>query len=463
MLTLSDARSVHLVGAAGSGMSALAALLLKMGKQVSGSDLVESPSGLALRAAGARLFLGHDPQHLAGAQLVVRSAAVDDANREIAHARALGLPTMKLAEAVGSLMAGRQGVGVAGTHGKSTTTALVAWLLERGGLEPTALIGAEALNFQSGAILGSGPMVVEADEYDRRFLHLSPEVAVVTSVEADHLDYFRDLAEIELVFQEFVDKVPVHGRLVVCADDPGAARLRTVGQRDSYGFSTDATWRATEYASRAEGGSAFSVTTAGRSWPAESPLVGIHNARNALAALAVADYFGMGLRPALAALREFAGTRRRFETKGRPNGVWVVDDYAHHPTAVAATLRALRHAGTDKNQVWAIFQPHTSNRTHALLAEFARSFGDADHALVLPIYRPSGREAAARAVSSTDLVERLRANGHPDARLVETFDEALAIVRAGVVAGDAVITLGAGNVTDLSDQVVRCLGGEGLQ
>lgn len=441
-------------------MSALAALLLKMGKQVSGSDLQESPGGAAVRAAGAELFLGHEPHHVAGAQLVVRSAAVDDLNPEVVQARALGLPTMKLAEAVGFLMEGRQGVGIAGTHGKSTTTALVAWLLERGGLEPTALIGAEALNFQSGAILGPGPMVVEADEYDRRFLNLTPEVAVVTSVETDHLDYFRDLAEIEHVFQQFVDRVPVRGRLVVCADDPGAARLRTKAQRDTYGFSADATWRASEYASSAEGGTTFTVTTAGRSWAVESPLVGIHNARNTLAALAVADYFGVGLRQAVAALREFAGTRRRFETKGRPNGTWVVDDYAHHPTAVAATLRALRHAWPGKGQVWAIFQPHTSNRTHALLADFARSFWDADHVLVLPIYRPSGRETEARIVSSADLVERLRANGHPDTRLVETFDEALATIRAGVVAGDAVITMGAGDVTVLSDRVVRCLEGE---
>lgn len=454
---LEGVERIHLVGIGGSGMAPLAALLLQMGKSVSGSDLQESPAVLGLRAAGARVSIGHAASHVADAQLVVHSAAVPDSNPEVAHAQAANIPTPRLAEVVGSLMRGRQGVGVAGTHGKTTTTALVAWLLEQGGVQPTALIGGEALNFASGALFGPGPVVVEADEYDRRFLHLSPEVAVVTSIEADHLDYFSDVAEIESVFQQFVDLLPPHGRLIVCADDPGASALRFDHQRDTYGFSADVTWRASNYAPRDGAGCTFTLSTSGRTWPVESPLIGIHNVRNTLAALAVADYFGVGLRASLAALPQFAGTRRRLETIGQPGGVWIVDDYAHHPTAVAATLRALRHARARRGQVWVLFQPHTSNRTHALLDDFARAFSDADHALILPIYLPAGREAAARPVTSQDLVERMRASGHADARYVDTFDEGIATIRSGAVGGDVVVTMGAGDVTRLAQRLVQAL------
>jgi UDP-N-acetylmuramate--alanine ligase len=297
-------------------------------------------------------------------------------------------------------------------------------------------------------------MVVEADEYDRRFLSYWPEVVVVTTVEADHLDYYRDLDEIRAAFQTLVDRLPEHGRLIVCADEPGAASLRAgPAQRETYGLSPGADWYITAYAPVPGGGSRFEVHVGGRSWEVAWSLVGEHNACNAAAALAVAEHFGVGLRASLAALAEFVPPRRRFETKGCPKGVWIVDDYGHHPTEVCATLRAARASTT--GSMWVVFQPHTTNRTASLLNEFGSAFGAADHALILPIYQPSGREAAPRPVTSADLASRVRASGHPDARAVASFGEARRLLKREVGPGDLVLTMGAGDVTLLSDALVE--------
>jgi UDP-N-acetylmuramate--alanine ligase len=454
-LGLAEAERVHMVGIGGSGMGALASLLLQMGKQVSGSELASSASVDQLRVAGALIYPRHAAEQLGQADFVVRSSAVPGDNPEVLEAERRGVPNKKLAEAVGQLMRGRSGVAVAGTHGKTTTTALLTWLLDKGGVDPLALIGADTPAFPLGARVGDGPMVVEADEYDRRFLNYWPEVAVVTSVEADHLDYYADLAEIRGAFRELVERLPEHGRLVVCADEPGAAALDSAARRETYGFAPNADWRISDYVPVAGRGAHFTLETDGRAWPVESPLLGEHNARNVAAAIAVVDYFGVGLRASLAALPGFKGPNRRFETKGRPRGIWVVDDYGHHPTEVAAVLRAARAAS--EGAVWVVFQPHTTNRTAALLDEFAASFGDAQHALILPIYRPSGREVAARPVSSADVVARIQRSGHPDARLVESFDAAEAAILDGAKPGDLVLTMGAGDVTALSDRLVKVL------
>jgi UDP-N-acetylmuramate--alanine ligase len=444
-----------MVGIGGSGMAAFGSLLLKMGKQVSGSDLAISSTVAQLRAAGAVVFETHEAANVRGADYVVRSAAVPSDNPEVVEATQRGLPTKKLAEAVGELMRGRSGVAVAGTHGKTTTTALVTWLLDQGGIDPLALIGADTPAFPLGARLGEGPMVVEADEYDRRFLNYWPEVAIVTSVEADHLDYFRDLAEIRAAFQALVERLPEHGYLLVCADEPCAASLDSAARRETYGFAAHADWRIDDYVATAGRGARFTLRTAGRAWRVDSPLVGAHNACNVTAAIAVADYYGLGLTAALTAVSSFEGPRRRFETKGRPRGVWIVDDYGHHPTEVAAVLRTA--ASVAEGEVWVVFQPHTTNRTSALLNQFAASFGDAGHALVLPIYRPNGREAQERPVEASSVVEAVRRQGHPDARMVESFDAALQIVVAEARPGDLVLTMGAGDVTLLSDRLVEAL------
>ncbi len=455
MFDVRQAHRVHLVGVGGSGMSALASLLLQMGKQVSGSELASGPATAYLRANGAVVWEGHAAEQLGHADYVIRSSAVPLDNPEVVEANRRRLPSRKLAEAVGELMLDRSGVAVAGTHGKTTTTALVTWLLEGGGLDPLALIGADTPAYPLGARPGDGPIVVEADEYDRSFLHYLPEVAIVTSIEADHLDYYRDLGEIRGAFQTMVERLPEHGLLVVCADEPCAASLATPARRETYGFATDADWRIDDYAALLGRGARFTLRAHGRAWPVESPLLGKHNARNVAAAIAVSDYFGIGLLAAFATLPQFRGPRRRFETKGRPRGIWIVDDYAHHPTEVSAVLRAA--AEVVQGDVWVVFQPHTTNRTGALLEEFGAAFGDADHALILPIFLPIGRETSPWAVTSEDMVARIVAAGHPDARFAASFSDAEQAVLAAAKPGDLVLTMGAGDVTRLSDRLVKAL------
>jgi UDP-N-acetylmuramate--alanine ligase len=454
---IARARHVYMVGVGGSGMAALASLLLQMGKRVSGSDLSGSPTVEQLKTAGAMIFDGHQASNVADdVDYVVRSSAVPVDNPEVLEAERRGLPNRKLADAVGELTRTRSGVAVAGTHGKTTTTALVTWLLDQGGVDPLALIGADTPRYAHGARMGEGPMVVEADEYDRRFLSYWPEVAVVTSIEPDHLDYYRDLGEIRMVFEELVGRLPTHGRLVACADEPCAASLSSKARRETYGFAGDADWQIEDYTPVAGGGARFVLRADGRAWPIESPLVGEHNARNVAAAIAVADYFGVGVRLAMAALPHFEGPRRRFETRGRPRGVWVVDDYGHHPTEVLAVLGAARTVA--EGEVWVVFQPHTVHRTSALFDEFVSAFDAAHHALVLPIYRPSGRETPGPEVTAEDLVGALRRHGHPDARYLADFDAARTAVVGAARAGDLVLTMGAGDVTRLSGQLVEALG-----
>jgi UDP-N-acetylmuramate--alanine ligase len=454
---LVHAHRVHMVGIGGSGMAALSSLLLQMGKELSGSDVLGGPTIEALRGAGAIVYGAHAASNVGeDVDYVVRSSAVPQENAEVVEAERRGLPNRKLAEAVGELMRTRSGVAIAGTHGKTTTTALVTWLLEQGGVDPLALIGADTPRYAHGARLGEGPMVVEADEYDRRFLAYWPEVAVVTSIEADHLDYYRDLDEIRAAFGELVERLPADGRLVVCADEPCAAGLNSRARKETYGFAYDADWRIEDYAPEVGRGARFSLQSGGRTWQIESPLVGEHNARNAAAAIAVADYFGVGIRVAAAALPAFEGPHRRFETRGRPRGVWVVDDYGHHPTEVSAVLRAARSVA--EGEVWIVFQPHTTHRTWALLTDFAGAFDAADHVLILPTYRPSGRDSDGPSVSSEELTEAIGRHGHADTRYVPDFEVACETVVRNAKRGDLVLTMGAGDVTRLAGQLVEALG-----
>jgi UDP-N-acetylmuramate--alanine ligase len=438
-------------------MAALASLLLRMGKRVSGSDLSASPVLESLRAEGATVFASHQAANMTtDVDYVIRSSAVPGTNAEVVEAERRALPSRKLAAAVGELMYGRASVAIAGTHGKTTTTALVTWLLDQAGLDPLGLIGADTPTYPHGARPGDGPMVVEADEYDRRFLEYWPEVVVVTSIEADHLDYYADVAEIYSAFQELVLRLPEHGRLIACADDACAASLESPARKETYGFAADADWRIDDYASIAGLGTRFTLNAEGRKWPIQSPLVGQHNARNVAAAMAVADYFGVGLRVATAALAGFQGPRRRFETRGRPRGIWLVDDYGHHPTEVAAVLSTARTVA--EGEVWIVFQPHTSHRTWSLFEDFVGCFDAADHVLLLPIYRPAGRDEEGPQVTSGDLAEAIARHGQRDVRYVESFAAARGAIVGDAQPGDLVLTMGAGDVTRLADQLLEALG-----
>lgn len=450
---LAGARRVHLIGVGGSGMSTLAELLLGRGLTVSGSDL-SAEAAAAVRARGARVDVGHRAGQVDGAELVIVSAAIPPENEELAEARRRRLPILTHAEALGELMRGRVGVAVAGTHGKSTTTAMIGFLLAAAGLDPTVLVGARAVDFGGGARAGHGPhLVVEADEYDRRFLALRPTLGLITSIEADHLDYFRDLEEIVGAFRAFVDRIAGDGVVVTGADDPVLASLGLPRRRVTYGAAESADWRLDRPEPRPGGGCSFRVRGPAGEAGVNLRLSGLHNASNATGALAAVTALGADLEVAAAALAEFRGTERRFQTLARAGGIWVVDDYAHHPTAVRATLEAARqvHAG----RVWAVFQPHTSNRVAELMDGFATAFEPADLLTLLPIYRPPGRGKGERPVTSADLA---RAIGRPPVRLAASLDEAEAELAGELRPGDLALVMGAGDVTRLAHGLARRIG-----
>jgi UDP-N-acetylmuramate--alanine ligase len=455
---LSTARHVHLVGIGGSGMSGLAQLLLEQGKRVSGSDARASAITGHLERAGARIHVGHAADQVGKADLVIISAAVAAANPEVAAARARGIPVLSHAEVLGLLVAGARGVAIAGTHGKTTTTALVGFLLERAGRDPTILAGSEMLNYGASVRLGQGAaVVVEADVYDRRFLHLRPRVAIVTGVEADHLDYYRDLGEIREAFAAFTASLPDDGLMLACADDPLAPALPTPARRATYGLGTAGDWRATAVRERAWGTDFVAIGPSGERAAVRLPLLGRHNVANALAALAVSTHAGVPLGEASAALADFRGTRRRFQRVGAAAGVTVIDDYAHHPTAVRVTLeaaRAARAASAEPGPIWVVFQPHTRNRTARLLDEFAAAFAAADAVFVTPIYEPVGREQEPLNVSGADLAARIAG---PPASYLPDLDAVVDQIAAAAPPATWVLTMGAGDVERVGPLVLEKL------
>lgn len=447
---LAKAKTIHFIGIGGIGMSALAELLLGQGKKVTGSDVKGSPIVDRLQARGATINIGHTADAVAGAELVVATSAVGSDNPELVEANLQRLPVVKRAELLGWLMSESYGIAIAGTHGKTTTTAMVAYLLYQSGLDPTALIGGEPLDFESHGLLGhSQYLVAEADEFDRSFLQLWPKVAVITSVEEDHLDCYADMDDIARTFTEFASRVPSDGMLITCVEDPILQSMKLSVPRQSYGSSDVADWMLTDCVPVRPFGTHFDFTSPGGSvHQCNLRLSGRHYALNALAAVAVAAQ--VGIRPGMAAsaLSYFRGTRRRYELVGEAGGVTIIDDYAHHPTAVRATLGAARerHSGT----IWCVFQPHTVNRTERLLSQFAAAFSDADRVLVLPIYQPAGREEG-EAVSSRDLLAKM---GHAGARCVGSLPEASALLESEIGRGDLVITMGAGDVHKVGEHVL---------
>ncbi len=445
----------HLVGIGGAGLSAIARVLLESGQLVSGSDEQETEFTARLRASGVRIFIGHAAQNIVGAELVLVSSAVASANPEVVAAVQAGLPVVKRQDFVGGMMAERVGLAIAGTHGKTTTAALTAYLLSRAGQQPSFIVGGLISDLDTNARHGTGlPFVVEADEYDRMFLGLRPTVAVVTNVEHDHPDCYPTFAEMQAAFDEFAALVPAQGVLIVCNDDAGARALaqsaRKRGTRVvTYGLQTVADWRAELLQPNSAGGCDFLVSHAGRELGlARTRLAGDHNVCNALAALAAVDYCGVPFATALPALRAFRGVGRRFEVKGEVHGITVVDDYAHHPTEIRATLASARQRFPGR-PLWAMFQPHTYSRTRALMANFASSFGDADHVVVSDIY--SAREASDAALSSADLIGAMQ---HADAQYVGGLEAAAHTLAQRMRPGDVLLTLGAGTSHKVGELVL---------
>lgn len=448
---LEGARRVHFVGVGGVGQNAIARVLLEAGLPVSGSDLQASDAIRDLEKLGARVAVGHEAAHVEGAGLVVISSAVPPDNPEILRAGELGIPVVKRAELLGEMTRNRASICVAGTHGKTTTSAMIALALARAGLDPTVLVGGTVPALGAGGRFGRGPhLVAEADEFDGSFLRFSPSVAVVTNVEADHLDFYRDLAAIVETFQAFVGRVPADGHLIACHDDPVAAGLGayTAGRTTTYGLEPGADWQAVNVEPNQTGGNDFTaLLDASEFGRFRLAVPGRHNVANALAGVAVGHLCGVSAEALAEALAAFGGVRRRFELKGAVRGVDVYDDYAHHPTEIVATLRAARER--HRGRLWCVFQPHTVNRTKALFDDFARAFGDADRVLVLDIYVPSGREKVSGEVTSGDLV---RAMGHPGAEHVGGLEAAVRRLVAETRAGDLVITMGAGDVYRVGEE-----------
>jgi len=455
---------IHLVGIGGSGLSAIAGLLLEQGFSVSGSDQALSAVTGDLAAHGAVIFRGHSGDHVRGAALVLISSAVPADNPEVVAAHAEGIPVVKRSDFLGPLMEGWHGIGVAGTHGKTTTTSMIATILLRAGMDPSFIIGGRievgpAEGMASATIAaraGQGPFVIEADEYDHMFLGLRLEIAVVTNVEWDHVDCYPTPGAFAAAFRQFVGQLPAQGLLVVCADDPGALAMREAAPRGveirTYGLSAEAEWQARGLRSNARGGTDAEVWVNGEPVATLSlSIPGRHNVRNALAALAVAHWHGIMPKWAATMLHDFEGAGRRFEVIGEAGGVIVIDDYAHHPTEVAATLSAARLRYPTR-RIWAVFQPHTYSRTKALLADFAHSFDDVEQVIFLDIY--PAREKIDLGMHSRMLLEAVH---HPRARYIGAIGDAAAYLLAHVAPDDIVVTLSAGDGNQVGQLVLTGL------
>jgi UDP-N-acetylmuramate--alanine ligase len=455
---LAAARTVHLVGAGGAGMSALARLLLAGGHRVTGSDRAESATLAALRALGADVWAGHDGGRLGRPDLVAASSAIRPDNPELLAARRLGVPVLGRAQLLALLMAGRTGIAVAGTHGKTTTTGMVVVILQAAGLDPSFAVGGDLKASGVNAAAGAGPhFVAEADESDGSFLELAPAVAVVTNVDADHLDHWGDLEGVRAAFRAFVGRLPADGLAVLCADDPGARDLAAAAPCPvvTYGLGEGAGLRAAEVALDGTG-SRFTLLDHGEPLGEIALAVpGRHNVANALGAIAAARAAGAPLPAAQAALAGFTGAARRFHLRAEVAGVTIVDDYAHHPPEVAATLAAAR-LGPWKRVV-AVFQPHLYSRTRL----FADDFGDvlaagADVVVVADVY--AAREDPEPGVDG-GLVAAAARRARPGLECVFVPDRAglAARVAALLQPGDLLLTLGAGDVTTLADEVAPLL------
>lgn len=437
-------------------MSGLAEiLLLSTPLEISGCDLTFSENTARLQKLGAKIAVGHDPAHVAEADLVVVSSAVDEENPEVRAAREKGLPVIRRAEMLAEIMRLKQGIAVAGTHGKTTTTSLTGMVLTEAGFDPTIVVGGQVRILGTNARLGKGDfLVAEADEYDRSFLELTPVVAVLTNIEADHLDTYRDLADIEDAFATFANRVPFYGAVVACIDDPGVCRVlpRVKRRVVTYGESREASLSAKEIRYDASG-TTFEVWE-GETWSLGSVhlrLPGKHNVLNALAAIAVGRELSIPFPLIARAIADFTGVVRRFETKGERDGVLVLDDYAHHPTEIAATLAAARQVYPDRRIV-ALFQPHLFTRTRDFATEFGRSLLKADVALVTDVY-PS-REKPIPGVTGELVVSAAREAGHKDAIYLIDKKEVVASVARLLKPGDLLLTMGAGDVVRFGEELL---------
>ncbi len=449
---------IHLIGIGGTGLSAIARVLHESGYTVSGSDRQLSPLAASLREAGIQVFVGHAKTQVKGATLVVRSSAVPDDNVEVQAAREQGILVLKRADFLGELMRGHQSIAIAGSHGKTTTTAMASWAFTRMEQDPTFIVGGVVANLGINARAGQGPhFIIEADEYDRMFLGLRPDMAVVTNIEHDHPDCFPTAELFAQAFRDFAGCISPGGMLLACTDDPGAAALLDEMQGApprpiSYGLGVSCEYRARNLVAQPGKGFTFDafhhdslLTHVALQVPGE------HNVRNALAVLATAHLAGLSPEDCAAALAEFRGAGRRFDVQGEAGGVLVVDDYAHHPTEIRATLAAARQRYPGRT-LWVVWQPHTYSRVNALSEGFRTAFADADHILVTDVY--AARETAPPGFSICKLIDAME---YADARHIPSLAEVSAYLLTHMRSGDVLLTLSAGDAPEISQQVLHAL------
>ena len=458
---------VHFIGIGGSGLSAIARLLLESGYTVSGSDRTLTSFAEEVRKAGATVFVGHHPRNLTGADWVVRSSAITEENPEVKAAKRTGISVYKRADFLGRLMENKIGIAIAGTHGKTTTTGMTAWVLSALDRDPSFIVGSVVNNLGVNAHAGKGKtFVIEADEYDNMFLGLKPHIAVITSIEHDHPDFFPTLESMYKAFEMFVNLLPEDGTLIVCAEDAGAAALIPHARKEgrdvvSYGMQGEMTintplWiQARDINPNERGGYDFTATTNIASKTSGSVKVslqvpGEHNVQNALAVLAIVSVLGLSRKKAAQALSEFSGTGRRFELRGEVDGILIFDDYAHHPTEIKATLSGAR-ARFPEARIWAVWQPHTYSRTRTLFLDFARSFKDADKVIVTEVY--AAREPKEEFTSA----EIVSAMPHLSARYIRSLPEVTGYLLKHLQTGDVVLVLSAGDADEVSTNVVKGL------
>ena len=447
-------KTIHMIGIGGSGMSGIAEVLINLGYNVTGSDLAMAAAAKRLAELGAKVKLGHDAAHVGDADVVVKSTAVPEDNPEVVEARKRGIPVIPRAEMLAELMRLRTGIAVAGTHGKTTTTSLLAEIFAAGSLDPTVIIGGRLNAYGTNAYLGEGEyLIAEADESDGSFLALMPIMTVVTNVDADHLDFYPDQQAIDDAFVEFMNKVPFYGVNVVCGDDPGVQRLMPMVKRKTLTYGLESGRELRGEIVDCSGKCSFKVYLDEEYWAdviLNKP--GRHNVLNALGAIGVSLEAGLSKEAILQGLENFGGVGRRFEIKGDRAGVMVVDDYGHHPAEIRATLETAKDCFPERRLVVA-FQPHRFSRTRALFGDFCKVFDAADLLLLTEIYPAS--EAPIPGVSGQSLAQGIRQVGKTEVNFYPTFEAMSAELEGMLEPGDVFLTLGAGNIWQVGQEYLE--------
>jgi len=456
-MNFQNIKKIHFIGIGGIGVSAIARIFLEQKKNVSGSDLSESGITEELRDLGAKVFIGHRKDNISrDLDIVVYSPAVPEDNVELQEAKKIKVPVLSYPQILGQMMKNKFSICISGTHGKTTTTAMVSEILTRAGLDPTVVVGSEVMNWRSNARWGESKyFIVEACEYRRHFLNYSPHLILLTNIEYDHPDYYKDLQDVSNAFREFISKLPKDGLLIACKDSRNVEKILENIQCKivTYGISSNAKWKAEDI--KFENGENKFIVKKNNKIIGDFTLwvPGKHNVQNALGAIALASELNIPYHDIRKALENFKGTWRRFSKRGEVNNIIIIDDYAHHPTEIKTTLEATREF-YPKKRIWCVFQPHQHARILGLFREFITSFKDADKLIISDIYNVPGREEKTETISSKDLVQEIKKIGQ-DIKYIPKLDKVKDYLLHHLKSGDVVICMGPGDIYKLEGMLVK--------